>query len=134
MHQRGATVMGFDQERTAHHFLLFTDGGAIEVSVKDPSDTKSLEAIRSHLPHIAMMFSAGSFDAPMLVHDTTNVPGTTVMTAKQDVIRYRYVEAPNGGRVDIVTTDSGALSAVHAFLRFQIADHKTGDPATIRTR
>ena len=30
--------MGFDQQRTAHHFLLFKDGGAIDVSVKDAGD------------------------------------------------------------------------------------------------
>ena len=35
-----AMVMGFDQHRTAHHFLLFSDGGAIDVSVNDPGDTK----------------------------------------------------------------------------------------------
>ena len=33
--QRGAMVMGFDQARTTHHFLLFNDGGAIDVSVND---------------------------------------------------------------------------------------------------
>ena len=33
--QRGAMVMGFDQALTTHHFLLFNDGGAIEVSVND---------------------------------------------------------------------------------------------------
>jgi hypothetical protein len=49
--QRGAMVMGFDQQLTSHHFLLYTDGGAIDVSVKNPSDTKNRDAIRSHLPH-----------------------------------------------------------------------------------
>ena len=38
------------------------------------------------------------------------------------------------GRVDIVTTDAAALAGVHEFLRYQIAEHKTGDPATVRTR
>ena len=27
---KAATVMGFDQQRTAHHFFLFNDGGAID--------------------------------------------------------------------------------------------------------
>ena len=70
MNDRGAMVMGFDQDKTAHHFLLFDDGGAIEISVKDPKDTKNRDAIRAHLPHIAMMFGGGDFNAPMLVHDT----------------------------------------------------------------
>jgi len=132
--RRAAGVMGFDQERTAHHFLLFKDGGAIDVSVKNAGDTKNREAIRSHLPHIAMMFGNGNFDAPMLVHDSANVPGTKVMTARKDAIRYQYAETPNGGRVTIVTSDPQALDAVHAFLKYQIAEHKTGDPATVRLR
>jgi hypothetical protein len=126
--------MGFDQARTTHHFLLFTDGGAINVSVNDPADTKNRDAIRSHLPHIAMMFGDGNFDAPMLVHDSTNVPGTTAMTARKGAIRFRYVETANGGRVNIVTADPDALAAVHTFLRFQIAEHKTGDRTTARKR
>jgi hypothetical protein len=39
-----------------------------------------------------------------------------------------------GGRVDIATSDPAALAAVHQFLKFQIAEHKTGDPTTVRTR
>jgi hypothetical protein len=132
--QRAATVMGFDQDRTAHHFLLFKDGGAIDVSVKDQADTKNRDAIRSHPPHIAMMFNEGNFDAPMLVHDSKNVPGTKAMTERKGAIRYQYVETAKGGRVDIVTSDPAALAAVHQFLKFQIAEHKTGDPTTARTR
>jgi hypothetical protein len=132
--KRGAMVMGFDQALTAHHFLLFPDGGAIDVSVTDRSDVKNREAIRSHLPHIAIMFGDGNFEAPMLVHDSNNVPGTKVMTARKDRIRYQYVETPHGGRVNIVTTDAESLAAVHAFLAFQIADHNTGDPVTVRSR
>ena len=132
--QRGAMVMGFDQNRTTHHFLLFTDGGAVDVSVNDPADRRNRDAIRSHLPHIAMMFGEGNFDAPMLVHDSKSVPGTKLMTERKGVIRYQYVETPNGGRVNIVTADPDALAAVHAFLTFQIAEHKTGDPASVRRR
>jgi hypothetical protein len=56
------------------------------------------------------------------------------MTERKGMIRYQYVETANGGRVNIVTSDPGALAAVHAFLRFQIAEHKTGDPTTVRAR
>ena len=132
--QRGAMVMGFDQARTTHHFLLFNDGGAIDVSVNDPADTNNRDAIRSHLPHIAMMFGEGNFDAPMLVHDSKNVPGTKLMTERKSAIRYQYVETAKGGRVNILTSDPEALAAVHAFLKFQIVEHKTGDPTTVRTR
>jgi len=131
--RRGAHVMGFDQNKTTHHFLLYDDGGSIDVSVKDPSDTADRDAIRSHLPHIAAMFAAGNFDAPMLVHDT-NVPGTSEMATMKDRLSYRFIETPNGGRVDIQTRDPDALAAVHKFLRFQISDHRTGDSTAIRKR
>jgi len=132
--QRGAKVMGFDEARTTHHFWLFEDGGAIDVSVKESTDTNNRDAIRAHLPHIATMFGEGDFDAPMLVHDSKNVPGTKLMTQRKSVIRYEYVETANGGRVNIATSDPDALAAVHAFLKFQIAEHKTGDPTIVRTR
>ena len=132
--QRGAAVMGFDQQLTVHQFLLFADGGAIDVSVKDPADDKNRAAIHSHLPHITAMFAAGDFEAPMLVHDSKNVPGTAVMATRKDRIRYEYVETPSGGRVNITSADPEAVAAVHAFLKFQIADHRTGDQPTVRKR
>jgi hypothetical protein len=129
-----AMAMGFDQEKTAHHFYLYPDGGAIDVSVKDASDRKNLDAIRAHLPHIAEMFKSGDFSAPMLVHQTAAVPGAEDLKRAKDRLGYRYRETPAGGRVEIETTDAAALKAVHAFLRFQITDHKTGDSLEVKPR
>lgn len=133
MNHRGAQVMGFDQDKTAHHFYLYADGGAIDVSVKDPADKTNLEAIRAHLPHIVNMFSEGNFEAPMLVHGT-EVPGTPEMKKIKDTITWKYEESARGGRVTIGTTNAEALTAVHAFLRYQITDHKTGDSLEITKR
>jgi len=133
MHARGNHAMGFDQDKTTHHFFLYEDGGAIEVRVNDASDTTNRDAIRSHLPHIVQMFGDGDFSTPMVVHDT-NVPGTKELAALKDRVRYTYIESPAGGRVDIVTTDREALDAVHRFLRYQITDHKTGDSSQIGQR
>jgi hypothetical protein len=130
---RGAGVMGFDQAATMHHFRLYQDGGAIEVAVKNPDDTGNRDAIRRHLPHVAAMFAEGRFDAPMLVHAAT-VPGTGDLTRLKATVTYAYVETPGGGRVDIVTSHPDALAAVHRFLAFQIADHRTGDDATVGRR
>jgi hypothetical protein len=134
MDQRGAAVMGFDQARTRHHFYLYDDGGAIDVAVKDQTDKVNRDAIRSHLPHIAMLFGQGDFAAPMLVHDSRNVPGVAEMARLKEKIAYVYAETPAGGRVDIRTRDAAALKAVHEFLKFQIADHQTGDSVEIRKR
>jgi hypothetical protein len=133
MHARGNHAMGFDQSKTTHHFVLYDDGGAIEVRVNDAADTTNRDAIRSHLPHITTMFGTGDFSVPMLVHDA-NVPGTKQLAALKDRLQYSYVETTTGGRVDIVTTDRQALDALHRFLRYQITDHKTGDSMEVSKR
>jgi hypothetical protein len=128
---RGALAMGFDQERTVHHFLLYDDGGAIDVAVKEAGDHRNLQAIREHLQQIAGLFKEGDFGKPELTH-AQQVPGTADMTRLEDRITYQYEETTAGGRVRIVTRDTEALGAVHAFLRFQIEDHRTGDPGVVQ--
>ncbi|MEO8025740.1 MAG: hypothetical protein ABI823_04680 [Bryobacteraceae bacterium] len=128
--KRGDQVMGFSHERTAHHFLLYKDGGAIQVGANDATDTESRDQIRQHLGHIAKMFSDGNFEAPMLIHAQTP-PGVPVMKAKRDKIQYAFEENERGGQVRIRTTDAKALKAIHEFLRFQISDHHTGDQPKI---
>ena len=131
--ERGAHAMGFDQDKTTHHFLLYEDGGAIDVGVKEASDAPNRDAIRTHLPHIAMLFGQGSFELPHFIH-AADVPGTAPMKRLKDRITYRYRQTPAGGRVDITTSDREALEAIHAFLRFQITDHETGDSLEVRPR
>ena len=123
----GDKAMGFPHDKTTHHFLLAADGGAINVTVNDPRDKADTTAIRSHLKHIAMMFSNGDFSAPMFVHDSVP-PGTTTMKLMKAAIHYNYEDTPSGGRVRIQTDDPIAVAAIHDFLRFQITEHQTGDP------
>src|SRR5689334_14579858 len=78
MEHRGNQGMGFDQQKTTHHFLLRKDGGAIQVTANSASDKASKEEIQMHLQHIARAFKAGEFNIPMFVHDQTP-PGVPVM-------------------------------------------------------
>ncbi len=128
--QRGDHMMGFSHDKTTHHFRLYADGGAIEVTANDPNDTGSRDQIRLHLSHIAGMFAAGDFKAPMLIHDQVP-PGVPVLQALKEKLQYRYEDVDRGGRVRIATQNKKALAAVYEFLRFQIADHQTGDSAEI---
>jgi hypothetical protein len=129
--KHGDQVMGFSHEKTTHHFFLYRDGGAIEVSANDAKDKESRDQIQMHLGHIAGMFAEGNFNAPMLVHDRV-ASGTEKMTALKSQIQYKYEKTPRGGRVRIKTANPDALAAVHEFLRFQITDHQTGDSLEVR--
>jgi hypothetical protein len=131
MNDRGEKGMGFSQTTTMHHFLLSADGGVIQVEANDPTDTATRDNLRMHLSHIAKTFSRGDFVIPMFVHDTVP-PGVPVMKERNDKISYKFEETPAGGRVVIVTTDPKALDAVQQFLRFQIAEHKTGDSNAVQ--
>lgn len=128
--QRGDHVMGFSHDLTTHHFHLLKDGGEILVTANDPKDTASVEQIRMHLSHIVGMFSNGNFNAPMLIHDT-NPPGVATMVRLKSDIRYTIFEIPQGAKIRIETSSPETTDAVHAFLLFQIVDHKTGDAPTI---
>jgi hypothetical protein len=124
--RRGDQGMGFDHDKTAHHFGLTADGGTISAEALDAADVDSQKAIRQHMGHIAAAFAEGNFAMPMFIHDRMP-PGVPTMKRLRKRIRYRVETTERGARVVIQTEDGHALRAVHAFLRFQIADHRTGD-------
>ena len=130
-HDRANQGMGFDQQKTTHHFLLQKTGGTIEVTAKHAGDKASTDQIRMHLRHIASAFAAGDFSLPMFIHDTTP-PGVEVMKARREQMTVRFEEIEQGGKVVIQTADPAARDAVYEFLRFQIREHKTGDPLAPR--
>ena len=124
---RGAGAMGFDQDATTHHFLLTDTGGVIQVEAKRPDDRVNREAIQTHLRTIAAEFGRADFEAPFKTHGE-EPPGVEQMQVLKDAIRYRYEDYGNGGRVYIVGGTKAASDAIHQFLRYQIREHKTGDP------
>jgi len=130
--KHGDQAMGFPHDKTTHHFRLYADGGAIEVTANDAKDNGN-QAIRSHLKHIAMMFSQGDFSTPMFIHDQVP-PGVSVMKEKRAQISYLFEEVGAGGKLQIKTADPDSLKAIHEFLRFQISDHNTGDSTDITSR
>jgi hypothetical protein len=129
--QRGDQGMGFSHAMTGHHFYLFGDGGAIEVESDSPTDNANKAAIGRHMQKIAGMFAEGDFSLPMFIHETVP-PGVEVMKRLKDQIAYTAGNTAKGAQVRIVTKNAEALVAVHEFLRFQIQDHRTGDPLDIR--
>lgn len=130
VNKRGDRAMGFSHARTTHHFRLKPDGGIIEVTANDASDTASRDQIRTHLRHIAKKFSAGDFAAPMFIHAQTP-PGVPAMKRLKAEIKYVFEEIERGGQVRISTGNPDAIEAIHEFLRFQINDHQTGDSTDV---
>jgi hypothetical protein len=123
--------MGFSHLKTTHHFRLTSRGGSVEVLANDPNDSTSRDQIRAHLQQISKAFKNGDFSAPQMTHGRVP-PGVPAMQRLKSEINYKYEEKKAGGIVLISTANPEALKAVHEFLRFQIDDHKTGDPKTVQ--
>jgi len=128
-----AAGMPFDQQQTSHHFRLTQTGGVISVTVNDATDTANLRMIRSHLQAIAADFARGTFDAPFATHGELPSGAAEMRTRRREIV-YRYAETGGGGEVRITASTPAALDAVHAFLRYQIRAHATGDPLTVASR
>ncbi len=129
MKKRGNVAMGFDQDKTIHHFLLARAGGSIQVESNNAEDTTSRDQVRAHLKKISEEFANGDFGAPFATHNEIP-PGVPTMQRLKSAIKYSFEEKPGGAAVRIASTDPAAIKAIHEFLRNQIKEHATGDPLT----
>jgi len=123
-------TLGVAHETTHHSFRLYDDGAAIELRANGPSDTTTIEAIRAHMRVIADQFRANNFSTPMFVHDKTP-DGIETIKQLHAQIDFAYESLMTGARVRIKTANPTALSALHAFMRFQIVEHRTSDSGAI---
>ena len=124
MQARGRGAMGVDQYTSTHRFDSLPDGGRIELQ-RDRVDEQGTAVIRAHLREIAAAFAGGDFATPALVHGEA-VPGSAVMAARHDQIRYEVHDLPRGAELRITTSDAEALLAIHQFMAYQRAEHHAG--------
>jgi hypothetical protein len=122
--ERGRAAMGVDQYTSSHVFEALPDGGRIELQ-RDVPDSAGVATIRAHMEDIRAAFSQGDFRIPGFVHAMPNVPGTAVMAAKRDAIRYAVRPLPRGAELRLTTSDAEAVRAIHEFLEFQRMDHRS---------
>ena len=80
----------------------------------------AMPAGMTHEQHMEQMKK----DAAMKEH------GKHAMGFDQDTTAHHFTLAANGGAIS-VDANAEALEALHAFLRYQITEHATGDPLTV---
>ena len=123
-------TFGMSHTKSAHSFRLFADGGAIELRATSGADEATVAAIRRHLQEIVEEFVKGDFSTPQFVHGYTP-DGVAHLERLGKEITYRYERVDGGGRIRITTTNAEALSALHAFLRFQVIEHRTANQGEV---
>lgn len=123
MDVRHGEVVGTDPMALEHQFVSQPDGGDI-ILERQIHEDMGINQIRAHLLLISRSFARGDFSLPGFVHEKP-VPGTVVMAQRAGQISYTVEDLPHGGVVHIRTEDPEALKAIHSFIAFQIAEHRT---------
>ena len=123
-------TFGMSHAKSTHSFRLFADGGAIELRATGAADEATIAAIRGHLHEITDEFEKGDFSTPQFVHGYTP-DGVAQLAKLRSAIAYRYQRVDGGGRIRITTKSAEALAAIHAFLRFQVIEHRTANSGDV---
>ena len=123
MLERGNIAMGFDQDKIMHHFMSTSTGGQIMIVALDSSGEETINQIKAHVADIQREFSQGNFTKPFFIHDQ-QVPGTDVMEAKKDLIKYSIKSLNNGSTLVLTTDDGELLQAIHQFMEYQGKEHQ----------
>ena len=124
---RGAKVMSFDLEQTAHVFQKLDDGGMQKVVAKDPLNKKQIALIQSHLKEESEKFRNGDFSDPAKIHGK-DMPGLAQLKAGAAKIDIRYSALPDGAQIRYQAKDPKLVTALHQWFSAQLSDH--GDHAT----
>lgn len=122
MAARAQQVMPFDLNRATHTFTQATDGGVQQVTVNDPTDTRNLALIRSHLRDEAEQFRNGNYSDPAKIHgmDMAGVKDLEQGAARVTVV---YAEISDGAQITYTSTEAGLVTALHAWFDRQSTDH-----------
>jgi len=122
-------VSGFDSERVVRHFYILKNGGAIEVSAKDPNDEATVKAVQVYLKKESDLWTKGNFENQTAIYG--RLPeGTPQLKKMRDEVTFEAVREDNGGVLRMFTVNPQARSAIYDYLRFQIDQLKTGDPTS----
>jgi len=119
--ESNAAAVADDPMALEHQFVAQPDGGDI-ILERQIHEDMGINQIRAHLLLISRSFARGDFSLPGFVHEKP-VPGELVMAQRADQISYTVEDLPHGGVVHMRTSDPEALTAIHSFIAFQIAEH-----------
>ena len=126
---RVTKVSGFDSDRVHRHFYLLKNGGAVEITAKDPNDQGTAKAIQAFLKKECDFWAKGNFD--MISNMYGKVPdGAPMMKKLRDDVTFAAVPEENGAVLRMLTVNPQAKIAIHDYLKFQIDQLKTGDPTS----
>lgn len=130
MNARFSKAVGVSLDKLVLHYYLVKNGGVVELAAKDPQDTNTIAAIQKYLQNQKELWEKGKDLAVTEVH--TKFPESAVTMRKlRNEITFYMAKTDNGGVLRMFSINDQARNAIQDFLKFEIAEHKTGDSPTI---
>jgi len=127
LNSRFSKALGTDASHIIQHYYLVKNGGVIEFAAKDLSDSATISALQKYMEAQKDLFEKGKTDADADVHG--KVPdGVPILKKLRNEITFFTVKNDDGGALRMFSTNDQARQAIQDFLKFQINEHKTGDP------
>ena len=127
---RFSKALGTDADKIVQHYYLMKNGGVIEFTVKDPTDNASIAVIQKYLEAQRDLFEKGKTDADADVHG--KVPdGLPRLKKLRNEITFFAVKSEHGAVLRMFTVNEQAREAIQEFMKFEINEHKTGDPLVV---
>jgi hypothetical protein len=122
MMERGDIAMGFNQNKIIHQSVATPAGGEIIITALNDSDRQMINQIKSHITEIQKEFSEGNYTKPFFIH-AQEVPGTSVMSEKKELIKYEVLQMKNGSTLLLTTHDKELIDGMNQFMEFQAREH-----------
>ncbi len=127
LNSRFSKALGVDANKIVQHYYLVKNGGVIEFAAKDSSDNAAISAVQKYFETQKDLFEKGRNDADADVHG--KIPdGMLILKKLRNEITFFAVKNEDGGALRMFSTNDQARQAIQDFLKFQINEHKTGDP------
>lgn len=129
MNARFSKALGVSLDKVALHYYLVKNGGVIELASKDPNDTATIEAIQKYLQTQKDLWEKGK-DPVTEVHGKAPESVNLMRKLRNDITFYT-AKTDTGAVLRMFSINNQARGAIQEYLKFEIEEHKTGDPPTI---
>lgn len=130
LNSRFSKVLGTDVDKIVQHYYLVKNGGVIEFTAKDPADNATISTVQKYLEAQKGLFEKGKTEADSDLYG--KVPdGLLALKKLRNDITFFAVNTDNGAALRMFSVNEQARQAIQDFMKFQINEHKTGDPLQV---
>lgn len=129
MNARFSHVLGVSVDKVKLHFYLVKNGGVVDLTARDPSDSITISAIQKYLQNQKDLWEKGKENAVTDVHEKAPESAATMRRLRNEITFY-MAKTDNGGDLRMFSINDQARLAIQDYMKFEITEHKTGDSPT----